>query len=405
MVRSAISVVGFDARPFGEEALAALAAARVVVGSERRLDAIRHLLPPVARSAAMTGDIELALDELAAAEGPGVILASGDPGFFGIVRRAVARFGRESVQVIPAVSSVSAAFARAAVSWDDAIVVSAHGRDPRQAVNVALRHPKVAVLTMPGFGPAELAQALAGLPRRLVVAELLGGPGERVTSGAPEEIAARDDWADPNVVLVLDESQTSERGWAWPQRTSAESWGLADSAFDHRDGMITKSEVRSVILARLGPGPGDLIWDVGAGSGSVAVEAARLGAAATAVDADADQCARIAANASRHQVPVEVVHGKAPDALAGLRDPDAIFVGGGGHLLTEILRVCAERARRAVVVALAAIERVPVAQRALEEAGYSADAAMIQVSRVAPLGDGHRLAAGNPVFVVEGRRP
>ncbi|GAA3239433.1 hypothetical protein GCM10020256_60510 [Streptomyces thermocoprophilus] len=107
-------------------------------------------------------------------------------------------------------------------------------------------------------------------------------------------------------------------------------WALPEDAFAHRDSMITKFEVRALALARLGPRPGDLVWDVGAGSGSVAVECARLGAAAVAVEKTADGAARVRANASAHGVDVRVVHGSAPAALAGLDDPDAVFVGGGG---------------------------------------------------------------------------
>src|ERR1700722_4986486 len=129
------------------------------------------------------GPLRPALDALAAHDGDAVVLASGDPGFFGIVR-ALRDRGLDCV-VLPAISSVAQAFAQAGLPWDDAMVVSAHGRELRAAVNVCRAHPKVAVLTGPGQGPAEIGAALAGWPRRLLVAEDLGAPGERLTEGSP----------------------------------------------------------------------------------------------------------------------------------------------------------------------------------------------------------------------------
>ncbi len=122
----------------------------------------------------LKGDLSEALARIEDTEGPVVVLASGDPGFFGIVRLLGERFGRENLRVLPGLSSVALAFARAGLSWDDAVTVSAHGREPRRAVNVCRAHPKVAVLTSPDFGPAELAEALDGLGRSFVVAEKLG---------------------------------------------------------------------------------------------------------------------------------------------------------------------------------------------------------------------------------------
>jgi precorrin-6B C5,15-methyltransferase / cobalt-precorrin-6B C5,C15-methyltransferase len=175
-------------------------------------------------------------------------------------------------------------------------------------------------------------------------------------------------------------------------------WALAEEAFEHRDSMVTKPEVRALALARLGPGPGLLIWDVGAGSGSVAVECARFGAAVIAVDRDPEQCARVAANARRHGTGVRVVEGAAPEALDGLPDPDAVFVGGGG--LAVLGAVAARRPPR-IVLALAAIQRAGPAIAALAGAGYAVDATLLQASRLAPLPDGaHRLAAANPVFLL-----
>jgi precorrin-6Y C5,15-methyltransferase (decarboxylating) len=402
-----ITVIGVGTSPLPEAARVRLAEAALVVGSARQLAVAERAVPePRAerRTFELGGELAPALGVIAASSGPVVVLASGDPGFFGIVRILAEEFGRRALEVIPAVSAVAAAFARAGLPWDDALVVSAHGRDPAAAINACLAHPKVAVLTAPGFGPAELAAVLRGQPRRLLVAERLGEPDERVVEGDPAEIAAGR-WADPNVVVVFEEAAAvGGKGRAWPSRRLPTRWGLPEEAFEHRAGMVTKAEVRALALARLGPGPGDLVWDVGAGSGSVAVECARLGAAVIAVDADEAARELVAANAARHRVAVTVVAGTAPGVLHGLPDPDAVFVGGSGRDLEGVLKEAAGRARRAVVVALAGMERVVPAGLVLAGGGLQVETVLLQAARLRGIGELHRLVPTNPVFLVSGVR-
>jgi precorrin-6Y C5,15-methyltransferase (decarboxylating) len=232
------------------------------------------------------------------------------------------------------------------------------------------------------------------------VLEELGTVAERVTRTTPEAATAVQ-WRDPSVVLVLDDSRL-----VGPPRWLAgflppDGWALPEDAFAHRDSMISKMEVRALVLARLAPRLGQLVWDVGAGSGSVAVECARLGAAVVAVDRDADACERIRHNAVAHGVDLTVVHGKAPDILSRLGEPDAVFVGGGG---LDVLTACADRRAGRVVTAIAGVDRVAPARAILAAAGYAVDGVLLQASRLAALPDGAaRLAATNPVFVVWGR--
>lgn len=385
-------------------------AADLVVGAARHLGAAEM---PYGVRQLVLGPLAPALDEIgacAAAGGRVVVLASGDPGFFGIVRALGARFGAAALDVRPSAPSVAVAFARTGLSWDDAVVVSAHGRDLRAAVNVCRAAPKAAVLTGPGAGPAELGAALArsGLSRTLVVATGLGSPGERVVSVSPEEAAGRD-WGEAvGVVLCLrpGASVASAAGTVAGPRTAPAGWALPEADFAHRDSMVTKFEVRALALARLGPRTGELVWDIGAGSGSVAVECARFGAAVVAVDKSADAVARVRANAAAHGVDVEAVVGRAPGVLGQLPDPDAVFVGGGGSDVADVVAACALRARRAVVVTLAAVDRVGAVRAALGAAGLTADGVLLQSSRLAPLpGDVTRLAAANPVFVLWATRP
>jgi precorrin-6Y C5,15-methyltransferase (decarboxylating) len=388
---SRIAVLGVSGGrvPPGTEAL--LAGADVVAGGRAVLEA---LAPPGARRVVLGAGIGGALAEIAGERGAVCVLASGDPGFFGVVRALGEAVGRERLDVHPAPSSVALAFARLGLPWDDALVVSAHGRDPRPALHAALAHPKVAVLTEPRAAAAALVTGLAGSGRTVTVAEALGTPAERVRTGTPEELA-RLEFAEPNVLVVHDD----------PPRERPRSWALPDDAFAHRAGMITKAEVRAVALAALGPGTGDLVWDVGCGSGSVGIECARLGAAVLAVDSDAEAIDLTGRNADSHGVRVRTVLGSAPAALVDLPDPDAAFVGGGGTALPAILAEAAARTRRAVVTTLALVERIGPAIERLTAHGLDVSATTIQASRLRPLPGGHRLAAENPVTVVVGRRP
>ena len=424
-----ITVIGLDGSPLAPADSAALAAATLVVGGRRHLAAA----PPRSGAAVIElGPLEPALTALACHRGDAAVLASGDPGFFGILRSLRER--GLACAVRPAVSSVALAFARAGLPWDDAQVASAHGRDPRRAINVCRAHPKVAVLTGPGCGPAELGAALAGWQRRLVVAEHLGTPAERVTSCTAQEAATRH-WDHPNVVIVIaDRPSTSVSastsvpvpgsasvpGWQWPASAADDGWALPEDDFCQTDAVITKAEVRALALARLAPAPGRLIWDVGAGTGSVGIECARLGAAVVAIERDPHRVRLIRDNSKRHGVDVRVIEGEvvggmaregeacegeapeAPGVLGGLPTPDAVFIGGGG---TSAVEAVVTRQPTRIVVALAAVDRVAPACAVLGKAGYTVDGTLLQAARLSPLPGGvHRFDAINPVFILWANR-
>ena len=401
MTRARITIIGLDGRPLDEGAERLLEDAALVAGGARHLEMLGVERD---RAVVLKGDLAEVLARIEGTGGPVVVLASGDPGFFGIVRLLGERFGRENLRILPGLSSVALAFARAGLSWDDAFTVSAHGRDSRRSVNVCRANPKVAVLTSPDFGPAELAVALGGLERTFVVAEKLGEADERIFYGDAGTVAGME-WEDPNVVLVLEEwRMPGARGWISSSLRSQGQWALSEEEFEHRSGMITKSATRAFVLSRLGPGPGDLIWDVGAGSGSVAIECARLGAAAIAVERDPESCARIRRNAGRHDARVQLVEGMAPEVMLDLPEPDAVFIGGTGGAFEEIVELSAVRARRAVVVALVTLERVVPAAHLLEDRGLEVETTFLQSSRMKGVGSLHRLAAESAVFVVSGSR-
>jgi precorrin-6Y C5,15-methyltransferase (decarboxylating) len=323
-----MTVVGLDGSPLPALAVERLAAATLVLGGRRHLTEVD--LPVGVPTVALRDEPADALRRVVEAHGDVVVLASGDPGFFGVLRLLRESVPAEQLEVLPARSSVALAFSRAGLPWDDAVVVSAHGRDLRPAVAACRAHHKVAVLTSAGAGPSELGAALVGTGRRLCVVERVGLDGERTTWLDPEQAAARADWDALNVVLSVDEARAvaADKGWL-AGRAQPACWALPEKAFDHRDGMVTKAEVRALVLARLGPRLGDLVWDVGAGSGSVAVECARLGAAVVAVErADVT---RLQQNVKAFGVDVQVVQGSAPAALTDLPDPTSCTPSSHGR--------------------------------------------------------------------------
>ena len=360
---------------------APLVDADLFVGGRRHLEGVggRHLV--------IGGDVPAVLDAIAAEPGRVCVLASGDPGFFGIVRALAERFGPGALDVRPAPSSVSLAFARLGMPWDDAVVVSAHGRPLRAAARRAAAARKAAVLTSPESPPEALGKELLVLGARsqAVVCSQLGTEHEAVVHVDLSGLAAGT-WDPVSVVVLLDDST---------ETAPVLAWGAPEHEFAHRDGMITKAEVRAVVLGKLGLPPTGVLWDVGAGSGSVAVECARLspGLRVIAVDRDVE---RVRANARTHGVRVEAVDGEAPAVLAGLPEPDRAFVGGGGlDVLDAVLDRLAPGGR--VVAAFAALDRAAAAAQRL---GHLVQ---IGVSRGAVLPDGGiRLAAENPVFVAWG---
>lgn len=396
-----VAVIGYDGRPLATEADRALRSAALVAGGKRHLAAVNGLGAgrrlEVGRGATPWSDVVRQIVVAADAGDPCVVLASGDPGFFGVVRSL--RAAGAEVRSWPGTSSVAQAFGRAGRSWEDATVVSAHGRPAAAALAAARVLPKVAVLTGPG-APAELfVDALRAAGREVWVAERLGESDERVRRGAD----CAPPYAEPNVVLAMGVSD-DELAWRSGHDPVPDGWALPEEAFEHRDSMVTKAEVRALALAWLAPRVGQTMWDVGAGSGSVAIECARFGADVLAVERDAEQCERLRRNASRHGVRVEVVAGSAPEVLVGLRAPDAVYVGGGGAQAVE--HVAGLTSPRRVVVALAAPERVAPAMEVLQRNGFDVAGVQLQASRLRPLPDGsHRLAATNPVTLVSGVRP
>ncbi|MGZ8996805.1 MAG: precorrin-6y C5,15-methyltransferase (decarboxylating) subunit CbiE [Rhodospirillales bacterium] len=324
----------------GEEGLGSLSAgaaalletADLLVGGERH----QAMVPATkAERLTWTDGIEPTLDTIAGWCGRSVVvLASGDPMWFGIGATLARRFPPAEMRVLPIAGAFS--LAAAAMGWALAEVetLSVHGR-PLESLNLHLRPgARLLVLSRDGGTPGEVAALLrAGGcgPSEITVLEHLGGPRERRIEGIAEHWDAPRA-ADLNTLAIV--CRTGPDAGVVPR-----GLGLADDLFTH-DGQLTKREVRALTVSALAPLPGQVLWDVGAGAGSVAIEWLRLvpptvpvggeAARAIAIERDAGRCAAIAGNAAALGVPqLEVVHGSAPEALADLPAPDSVFVGGG----------------------------------------------------------------------------
>ena len=329
-----IVVVGIGADGMAGLAPAArseLARATMVYGSRRQLELLDDTVSAVRREwpSPLLPALPTLLDDT---DADVHVLASGDPLLHGIGSTLIRLFGRDRIAVLPHVSSVTLACARLGWSVQDTEVISLVTAQPHTAVR---RGGQAVVLSRDADGPATLARLLTDAGRgdsEICVLEQLGGPAERRRDAIARNWAANppDDVDDLNVIAVryLPDDRQSQV--------------LPDDAFAH-DGQITKQSMRAVTLAALAPRPGELLWDVGAGSGSIAIEWCRSGSgcAAVAFERDEQRRTRIAANVVAFGVSVEV-RGEAPQSFVDAPEPSVVFIGGG---LTEpgLLEACLER--------------------------------------------------------------
>jgi precorrin-6Y C5,15-methyltransferase (decarboxylating) len=308
----------------GAQARRALGAARHVIGSERTLamlpacPAQQHLWPqPFAKVVAQLNPL---------AGQPTVILATGDPMNYGVARKILTFIPKVDVEIIPHLSAFSLAAARLGWSLPDCDCFTIHGRPAANVEAFIQPGARLLILTEDGSSVAEVCRRLVARcfsESEVTVLENLGGGDEAITTFPASSLPVRD-WSPLNTLAVACMAGGNAKIWS---RIA----GLPDDAFRH-DGQLTKREVRAATLAALAPAPDQLLWDVGAGCGSVAIEWMRgtRGCEAIAIESDAARLQMIAQNADQLGAPrLKIVAGTAPAALSGLPSPDAVFIGGG----------------------------------------------------------------------------
>ena len=381
-----------------------IAAADILVGGRRLLEPFSHL---DCRRRVIDRDLKGLGDFLQARMNDHtiVVLTSGDPLFYGIGAFLVRRLGAGQVRILPNVSAVAAAFARLGEPWQEACVVSLHGRSHTgRLLRQLAGGDTVAVYTDPDHSPAWLAGILVEnhlSEVRMSVLERLGTADERIIRVSPDR-ARTMSFADPNLVILHPDAARQAAPSLFP--------GMPDHWFAHEKGLITKAEVRAVSLSRLRLFDRATFWDLGAGSGSVSIEAGLTvtrGAIYT-VEQKAQRIEHIHENRSRFAIGnMTVIQARLPDGLADLPDPDRIFIGGGGKALADIARLAADRLKPAgiIVINTVLIDNLSSAMQALEGRGLEADMVQIQASRATAMPFSRRLEAANPVWIITGRRP
>ncbi|MBP2368074.1 precorrin-6y C5,15-methyltransferase (decarboxylating) subunit CbiE [Pseudonocardia parietis] len=393
-----VTVVGIGADGWAglaEPARAALRDAEVLLGGPRQLDLLPGDAVPGERRewpSPLVPALPGILDELSGRRV--AVLASGDPMFFGIGATLARVAGPDRLRVLPHPSSVALACARLGWGSEHVQVLSVVGR-PLDTLRRALSPgARIVVLSAGAGSPAGIAELLTGAGwggSPMTVLERLGAPDERVVSGTAAEWRGG---SDPlNVVAVECRPDPGTR-------PLGETPGLPDTAYDH-DGQLTKREVRAVTLAHLAPRPGELLWDVGAGSGSIGIEwmRAHRGCTAIAVESRPERAERITANAAALGVPgLRVVIGRAPGSLAGLPEPDVIFVGGG---LTRdgVLDGCLAALKSGGRLVANAVTVQSEALLAAAHAEHGGELVRVQVARAEPVGGFHGWRAAMPVTI------
>ena len=417
-----IDVIGTDAGapaslPAPQQTL--LRAAAVIAAPQRLQAALQNWLGDAKPELLSSDDPRALVDSMQsrAADQAVVVLASGDPLWFGLGRILCDRIGAERLRFHPAPTSLQLAFSRIGRPWQDADWVSLHGRDPEILASTLQKRPAaLAVLTDPNQGGAITVQQIlrsSGLEAStdLWLCENLGHPDERVQLIAPHAALPTD--LHPLLIALL-----IAREPAAPDPHQLPLFGLDDGLYlQHSDhpGLMTKREVRIQLLAELALPPQGVLWDLGAGTGSVGLEALRLrpGLQLLAVERRAGGAQLIQRNAQRLGVsPAAVLEADANTVLNGelpsqLSQPDRVLLGGGGAQRERLLQEVLTRLRcgGVVVIPLASIEALASVRPLLENAGLAVRIQQLQAWRGQPLGDGTRLAPMNPTLIVTGTKP
>lgn len=384
--------------------------AEVVVGTPRLLALADG---DKSRQLAVGNDLDAAAAQLSAAAGKRiVVLASGDPLFYGVARYFCDKLGKDRFEVVPHVSSMQLAFARVKESWEDAYLANLYKGPLERAFDAIRIAEKVGLFTSDELTPARIAREL--LDRRITyfrayVCENLGSRDERVTQGELSEIASQE-FSPLNVMILVRKPNVPDKA---SDGSTLRLFGNADDVFLQsrpKHGLITPAEVRCIALAQLGIRPNSIVWDIGAGSGSVAIEVAQLASSGKvyAIEMDVDDHQLILSNAQRFGVTnLDAVLGRAPEAWQDLPNPDCIFVGGSGRTVKRLVELAFDRLKPGgrIVASVGSIENLAALNETLTARSTDAQVWMINVARGTYQLERVRFEAINPSFLIAATKP
>ena len=382
---------------FPRRVLELIGKADLLLGGERQLELFPDFPGEKVTIGSNLGEV---VERLKKNERRAVVLASGDPLFFGIGRYLLRNLPDEELEFVPNVSSVQYAFAKIKEPWDDAVFVSAHGRGLKGAVDRIVANDKAAVLTDEENTPKAIAAELIERGRDGYAAwlcENLGTAEERIIATDVKgllEIEA----APLNVLILIKEYEAGGDEYV-------PTLGIPDEEFASIKKLITKEEIRVVTLAKLKLRHDMTLWDLGAGSGSVSIEADHLlpNGRIFAVERNAQCIEFIKENLNKFNARhVTLVEGEAPECLETLPDPDRVFIGGSGGNLWEILEAVDLRlpAEGRVVINAVTLDTLTAATEYFDNAGYQVEVTTVNIARTRPLTDYKMFEAYNPVYII-----
>src|SRR3989339_838530 len=340
-----------------------------------------------------------------------VVLASGDPLFYGIGSTLIQYFDKAQLNIHSNISSVSAAFAAIKEPWHDAAVISLHGKKGNETLFFSRlsNENKIAFLTSPEMNPGTIAEMLIkeGLYdfRACVLENLGAGDQEKISWFDNLDLVRRQTFQEPNIVILL-----KRRSQKTPAVSRETYIGMDDSLFTHSKGLITKSEIRCVTLSKLKIIKKDhVLWDIGSGSGAVGVEGSFLipWGLFYAVEKHPARISDLVHNIKNFNCSnVKVVNTEFPDKTEDLRTPDRIFIGGGGEKMPEIMEMSCEKLAPygIIVINTILLQTIGIAMTILEKHRFRTEVVHIQVSRSKAMPYGDRLEAINPVWIISGAK-
>ncbi|MED4533310.1 precorrin-6y C5,15-methyltransferase (decarboxylating) subunit CbiE [Metabacillus fastidiosus] len=345
------------------------------------------------------GGLKAIVERLQEENRPTVVLASGDPLFYGIGGYLSSKI---DIEVYPYLSSVQLAFSKMGESWQDTYFVSVHGRSMKGLAQKVDGRAKIALLTDAENSPNHIAEYLLSFGMteyKAFVAENIGGENERYRWFTLDEMKEAE-FSSLNVVIL----KRAGKGPEW-------SVGIEDDEFIQRKpdkGLITKKEIRTLSISALNLQKTSVVWDIGTCTGSMAIEAARIATegevfAVEKNEADLENCLQ---NMKKFRTDFTAVHGKAPERLDEFKDPDAVFIGGTAGGMEAILSICCERLKEngRIVLNAVTIENLSEALQAFKQNGFETTITLAQISRSKPILNLTRFDALNPIYIITAKR-
>lgn len=339
------------------------------------------------------------------------VLASGDPGFYGIADYIIKNLGKDGIEIIPNISSMQWAFAKIKETWHDAEIISSHGHarggiDFEKIVKAAAYSNKIGIFTSNGDEPKMIAEALIknGLDDfDAYICENIGASDEKIASYPLKGIVSKT-FSPLNVMILLNNNVKTV-----DTRPTEAIFGFSDESFSHSGGLITKEEIRAITLAKLRLTENSTVWDIGAGSGSVAIEAGRIAKAGRvyAIEKNTERVCQIKENIKIFKMKnVEVVEGDAPDCLDGLIEPDAVFIGGSGGRLQIIINACHKRLKNdgRIVINAVTLDTLKIATDSLKGFGMPFEIISVNIAKSKDISDSIFFEAQNPVYIISGEK-